>query len=47
MIRHFYIIILTLLASTAIAQDEETAKRILDEFSDKLNTYQWFKENTE
>ena len=40
MIRLFYIIILTLLASTAIAQDEETTKRILDEFSDKLNTYQ-------
>jgi outer membrane lipoprotein-sorting protein len=45
MIRLVYIIILALLASPAISQDEATAKKILDEFSKKLNTYQSVKAN--
>lgn len=40
MIRFIYILSLFLVASLAYAQDEATAKKILDQFSDQLKNYQ-------
>ncbi len=40
MIRLVYIFVLMLFATVTYSQDEAAAKKILDEFSDQLNTYQ-------